>query len=117
MIKMLFIFNKLIKMDSFTVTTYDIVIFFKWSDIVWLRDIYLNSTNVIDFCCCQFCIIKIFICIFDKFDWKKKINMHSIIICLQTNRTSYKRNIIDITSIFISKGTIFGIQKLYNTDE
>lgn len=43
--------------------------------------------------------------------------MHSIIICLQTNRTSYKRNIIDITSIFISKGTIFGIQKLYNTDE
>lgn len=30
---------------------------------------------------------------------------------------SYKCNIYNITSIFISKGTIFLVQKLYNTDE
>lgn len=91
---------------------------FKWSNILWLWDTRFNSTVK----------LKFFFgvggggvlhhqndhySIFDRFDWKKKINMHSIIVCQQTeHHMSYKCNIYNIRSNFISKGTIFWNTKI-----
>lgn len=66
----------------------------------------------------EFCIIKIIISIFNRFDWKKKLT------CIQSLYVN-KQNIIchiNVIStilhlILFQKVQFFGIQKLYNTDD
>lgn len=95
---------------------------FKWSNILWLWDTHFNYSKIEIFFWSggggEFCIIKMIISIFDRFDWKKRLT------CIQSLYVN-KQNIIchiNVIStilhlILFQKVQFFGIQKLYNTDE